>query len=195
MDLVLAHIKIFPLKKKKKLWAFFTFLIAPQCIWKEVFNILSSCLFFPRASFIVFILFIAPRNGSLGGSLPQDVKNMTYLSSASVWWLATALPNSTERQPVQFSSVTQSCLTLCHPMDCSAPGFPVHYQLQELVQTLVHWVGDAIQPPHPLSSPSPPAFNLSQHQGLFQWVSSSHQVLEFQLQHQFFQWIFRTDFL
>ena len=84
------------------------------------------------------------------------------------------------------------------PMDCSTPGFPVHYQLPELAQTHVHWVSDAIQPSHPLSSPSPPAFNLSQHQGLFKWVSSSHQVargLEFQLQHQSFQWIFRTDFL
>ena len=98
----------------------------------------------------------------------------------------------------QFSSVTQLCLTLCDPMDCSTPGFPVHHQLLELAQTHVHWVGDAIQPSHPLSSPSPPGFNLSQHQGLFQWVSPSHQVakgLELQLQHLSFQWIFRTDFL
>ena len=83
-------------------------------------------------------------------------------------------------------------------MDCSTPGLPVHHQLPEFTQTHVHWVGDAIQPSHPLSPPSPPAFNLSQHQGLFKWVSSSHQVarvLEFQLQHQSFQWIFRTDFL
>ena len=94
-------------------------------------------------------------------------------------------------------SVTQSCLTLCNPMDRSTPGLPVHHQLPEFTQTL-HWVGDAIQPSHPLSSPSPPAFNLSQYQGLFQWVSSLHQVakiLEFQLQHQSFQWIFKTDFL
>ena len=68
---------------------------------------------------------------------------------------------------VQFSSVPQSCLTLCNPMDCSTPGFPVHPQLPELTQTHVHRVSDAIQPSHPLSSPSPPAFNLSQHQGLF----------------------------
>ena len=95
-------------------------------------------------------------------------------------------------------SVTKSCPTLCDPMDCSRPGFPVHHQLPELAQTHVHRVGDAIQSSHPLSSPSPPAFNLSQHQGLFQWVCSSHQVakvLEFQLQHQSFEWIFRTDFL
>ena len=83
-------------------------------------------------------------------------------------------------------------------MDCRMPGLPVHRPLLEFTQTHVHWVGDAIQPFCPLSSPSPPAFNLSQHQGLFHWVSSSHQVaevLEFQLQHQSFQWIFRTDFL
>ena len=95
-----------------------------------------------------------------------------------------------------ISSVTQSCPTLCNPMDCSTPGFPVH-QFPELAQTHIHWVSDAIQPSHPLS-PSPPDFNLSQHQGLFKGVSSSHQgakVLEFQLQHQSFQWIFRTDFL
>ena len=76
----------------------------------------------------------------------------------------------------QFSSVTQSCLTLCDPMDCSTPGLPVYHQLQDFTQTHVHWVSDAIQPSRPLSSPSPPAFNLSQHQGRFQWVSSSHQV-------------------
>ena len=83
-------------------------------------------------------------------------------------------------------------------MNCSTPDFPVHHQLPELTQTHVHWVGDAIQPSHPLSSPSPPAFNHSQHQGLFKWVSSSYQVakiLEFQLQHQSLQWTPRTDFL
>ena len=77
---------------------------------------------------------------------------------------------------VQFSSVTQLCLPLCNPMDCNTPGLPVHHQLQEFTQTHVHWAGDAIQPSHPLSCPSPPAFNLPQHQGLFKWVSSSHQV-------------------
>ena len=83
-------------------------------------------------------------------------------------------------------------------MDCSMPGFPVHHQLPEICQTRVHWVSDAIQPPHPLLPPSLSAFNLSQYQGLFQWVSSSHQVtkvLEFQLWRQSFQWIFRADFL
>ena len=89
----------------------------------------------------------------------------------------------------QFSSVALSCLTLCDPLDCSTPDFSVHHQLPELTKTHVHWVGDAIQPSHPLSSPSLPAFNLAQHQGLFQSVSSSNQVakaLEFQLQHQSF---------
>ena len=81
-------------------------------------------------------------------------------------------------------------------MDSSTPGFPVHYQLMKPAQTQVHWVSDAIQPSLPLSSPSPPALNLSQRQGLLKWVSSSCQlakVLEFQLQHQSFKWIFRTD--
>ena len=100
--------------------------------------------------------------------------------------------------PFQFSSVAQACLTLCDPMNRSTPGLPVDRQLLEFTQTHAHRVGDAIQPSHPLSSPSPPAFNLSQHQGLFQWVSSSHEVtkvLEFQLQHQSFQWTPRTDLL
>ena len=89
-------------------------------------------------------------------------------------------------------SVAQLCPTLWDPMDCSIPGFPVIHHLLELAQTHVHLVGDAIQPSHPLSSPFPPALNPSQHHGLFQWVSSLHQVakvLELQLQHQSFQWI------
>ena len=85
---------------------------------------------------------------------------------------------------VQFSSVAQSCLTLCDPMNRSTPGLPVHHHLPEFTQTHVHRVCDAIQPSHPLSSPSPPAPNPSQHQSLFQWVNSSHEmakVLELQL--------------
>ena len=110
-------------------------------------------------------------------------------------WL---LEGSTTEDFVQFSSVTQSCPALCDPMNCSMPGFFVLHYLPEIAQIHVHCVGDAIQPSHPLSAPSHPAFNLSQHQGLFQWVSSLHQVakgLEFHLEHQSFQWIFRTDFL
>ena len=96
------------------------------------------------------------------------------------------------------SSVTQSCLTLCDPMNRSTPGLPIHHKLPQFIQTHVHQVGDAIQPSHPLSSPSPPASNPSQHQGLFQWVNSWHEVakvLEFQLQHQSFQWTPRTYLL
>ena len=89
---------------------------------------------------------------------------------------------------LQFSLVAQSCPTLCDPMNHSMPGLPVHHQFPEFTQTQVHKVGESIQPSHPLSSPSPPAFNLSQHQGLFQWVSSSHQVAKvLELQHQSFQ--------
>ena len=103
-----------------------------------------------------------------------------------------------------FYLVCQSVQSLSHaqlfrgPMDCSMPGFPVHRPLLEPTQTRIHRAGDVIQPSHPLSSPSPAAFNLSQHQSLFQCISPSHQVakvLEFHLQHQFFQQIFRTDFL
>ena len=114
----------------------------------------------------------------------------------------TPLSNWTELR-ISFSSVQLlqlfACPTLSDPMDCSMPGLPVHHHLPEFTQTHVHWVTDAVQPFHLLSSPSPPAFTLFQHQGLFQWVSSSHQVtkvLEFQLQHQSFQWIsFRMDWL
>ena len=80
-----------------------------------------------------------------------------------------------ESVDIQFDSVAQSCLTLCDPINCSTPGLPFHHQLLEFTQTHVHRVGDAIQPSHPLSSPSPPAPNPYQHQGLFQWVNSSHQ--------------------
>ena len=90
---------------------------------------------------------------------------------------------------IQFNSVARSCTTLCDYMNRSTPGLPVHHQLPESTQTHVHWVGDAIQPSHPLLSPSPPSLNPSQHQGLFKWVNSSHQVakvFEFQFQHQSF---------
>ena len=92
--------------------------------------------------------------------------------------------NPRKNTPVQFSSVTQSCPTLCNPMNCSTPGLPVHHQLLEFTQTHVHRVSDAIQPSYPLLSPSPPAPNPSQHQGRFQWVNSLHEVakvLKFQL--------------
>ena len=95
--------------------------------------------------------------------------------------------------------VAKSCPAFCDPMDCSTPGSPVlHYHLLEFAQIYVHWVGGAIQSSHPPSPPSPPALSLSQHQGLFHWVSSSYQVVKIvklKLQHQSFQWIFRVDFL
>ena len=108
---------------------------------------------------------------------------------------------SNRLSPLAFhlSSVhSLSHVCLCNPMDCSMPGLPVQHQLPEFSQTQVHQVSDANQPSHPLLSPSPLTFNLSKHQGLFKWVCSLHQVakvLEFQLQHQSFQWIFRTNFL
>ena len=95
-------------------------------------------------------------------------------------------------------SVAQLCPTLWDPKDCSMPGFPVLHHLPELAQTHVHWVNVAILPSHFLSSPSPPAFNVFQHQGLFRWVSSLHQmakILELQLQRPSFQWIFSVDSL
>ena len=124
-------------------------------------------------------------------SLPSGRKPFLYGTDPFL------LSDSLEEGPLSVSSLAQSCPTLCNYMDCSVPGFPVYHQLLELAHTHVHQVSDTIQPSNPLLSPSP-TFNLSQYQGLFKWVSSSHQVakiLTFQLQHQFFQWIFRTDFL
>ena len=127
---------------------------------------------------------------SRGSFLPSD---WTHVSCIGRHWEAYSLPLShtgNEVCSICCCSVAQSCPTLCNLMDCSTSGFPVFQYLSELAQTHVHWVSDAIQPSHPLLSPSPPALNLSQHQDLFQWVSSLHQVakvLEFQLQHQSFQ--------
>ena len=126
---------------------------------------------------------------------PQD--EYTKIN-AFIWTANNQSKNMNYLLIVRFSSVTQSCPTLCDPMNRSMPGLPAHHQLPGFTQTHVHCVSDAIQPSHPLSFPSPPALNPSQHQSLFQWVSSSHQmakVLEFQLQHQSFQWTLRTDLL
>ena len=152
------------------------------------------------------------------GSWNQFLKKCNYLKACSVS-LELRAPHSPPRSPlqphraglhrgrretlmllfssVQFSSVAQSCLTLCDPMSRSTPGLPVHHQLPEFTQTHVHRVGDAIQPSNPLSSPSPSP-SPSQHRGPYQWVNSSHEVtkvLEFQLQPQSFQWTPRTDLL
>ena len=131
---------------------------------------------------------------SRGSSQPRDQTQVSCISCNG----RRTLCHWATWETLQFSSVAQPCPTLCNPMNRSTPGLPVHHQLPEFTQTHVHWVGDAIQPSHPLSSPSPPAPNLSQHQSLFKWVRSSHEVakvLEFQLQHQSFQWTPRTDLL
>ena len=113
---------------------------------------------------------------SLGLEDPLEEDMATH--SSILAWEIPWTEESVQLQSVQFGSVAQSCQTLCDPMDCRTPGFPVHHQLPDLAQTDVHRVGDAIQPSHPLSSPSP-AFNLSLHQGLFQWVRSLHQVAKY----------------
>ena len=113
---------------------------------------------------------------------PSNYTNLLFLQHQILFSAPLSVQTKNQLSSVQLISRVQ----LCDPMDCSTPGFPVHYQLPELTQTNVHQVGDAIQASHPLLSPSPPTFNLSQHQGLFRWVSSLHQldkVLEFQLQH------------
>ena len=107
-----------------------------------------------------------------GSSQPQD----RPASQCLLHWQAGSLELAPKGHSVQFRSVTQSCPTLCEPMNRSTPGLPVHHQLPEFTETHVHRVGDAIQPSHPLSSPSLPAPNRSQHQTLFQWVNSSHEV-------------------
>ena len=122
-----------------------------------------------------------------------DIKTIEQWKRKNVCLCVFSLEIIVFQSSVQFS---QPCLTICDPMDCSTPGFPVLHHLPELAQAHVLWVCDAIQPSHPLLSLSTPSFNLAQHQGLFQWVHSSHQVakvLEFQLHHQSIQWIFSTD--
>ena len=132
-----------------------------------------------------------------GHSLLQIIQVCKLGRECETYWMITVFHINITNS-VQFSSVALSCPTLCDAMNSSTAGLPVHHQVPESTQTHVHCVSDAIQPSHPLLSPSPPALNLSQHQGLFQWVSSLHQVakvLEFQLQHQSLQWTPRTDLL
>ena len=140
-------------------------------LW-EAFSELQIGLYIPRFWFSVALWVVNSITERTSDSLRAGSSLIYFVSMVSV----------------QFSSVTQSCLTLCNPMNRSTPGLPVHHQLPESTQTHAHWVG-ASQPSHPLLSPSPPAANPSQQQGLFQWVKSSHEVdkvLEFQLQHQDF---------
>ena len=139
-------------------------------------------------------------------SCPTDVTMVLWMSTHYIWDhllnanITFKTLGSERAEPfytsVQFSSVSQLWLTLYDPRDCSMPGLPLHHQLLEFTQIHVYWVSDATQPSHPLLSPPLPTFNLSQHQGLFKWVSCLHQVpVILELQHQSFQWIFRTDFL
>ena len=202
------------LQEKNKfisLWQNVLIVIVPVLINKDVVEPSYNDLKFTSETVITLFssvqslscvqLFVTPwtaaRQASLSNTNSQSLLKLMFImlvmsemTRLAVW--------KTQYSPVQFSSVAQSCLTLCNPMDCSTPGLPVHHQLLEPTQIHVHCIRNAIQPSYPLSSPSPPTFNLSQHQGLFQWVGSSPQVakvLEFQLQHQSFQWICRTDFL
>ena len=144
---------------------------------------------------------------SIAKSIKMDWKRMPLIHIKGCFWDRAEWKKTgvmKQASPAQFSSVQSlSCVWLCDPMNHSTPRTPVHHQFPESTQTHVHWVNDAIQPSHPLSSPSPPALNISQHKGLYQWVSSLHQVtkvLESQLQHQSFQWTpglmsFRMDWV
>ena len=130
--------------------------------------IFNTDLDFEEIFFIVFSLSVEFKSGSL----------MSFNFFWQFLWMDFPFLFFKDRLP-QFSSVTQLCPNFCDLMDCNTPGFPTHQYLPKLAQTHVHWVCDAIQPSHPLSSPSPPAFNLSQHQGLFKSVSSLHQVARY----------------
>ena len=139
-----------------------------------------------------------PKHRSFSFSISPSNEYSGLISFRMEWFDIFAVQGVLKSLLQHYGSAAYSCQTLWDPMDCSMPGLPTHNQLPELTQTHVHWFDDAIQPSHPLSSPSPPFLSLSQHQGFFKWVSSLHQVskvLEFQLQHQSFQWTFRTDFL
>ena len=137
------------------------------------------------------------------GTEPSTWHGSSHLTFMTALWHTIIVSTIQRREFFGFQflllfSVAQLCPTLCDPVDCSTLGFPVLHYLPKFAQTHVHWIGDAIQSSHPLSPPPSPALNLSQHQGLFQWASSSHQVakvLELQLQHQSFQWICRVDFI
>ena len=133
-----------------------------------------------------------------GYILSLESGSKLILEGPALWKRLGECSVSIKVDSVQFSSVAQSCPTLCDPMNRSTPGLPVHHQFPEFTQTHFHQVSDAIQPSYPLLSPSPPAPNPSQHQSLFQWVNSSHEVakvLEFQLWHHSFQRNPKADLL
>ena len=199
----LSHVWLFPTPWSAARQASLSFTISQsllnlmsiQSVMPSSVNPLSSCFQFLPASgsFLTSWLFTSGGQSIRASAsvLSVNVQDLfplgltglvSFLSKSLL--LSSQESSSTQFRWGQIRSVTQSCPTLCNPMNCSTPGLPVHYQLPEFTQTHVHRVSDAIQPSHPLSSPSPPAPNHSQHQSLFQWVSSSHEVakvLEFQL--------------
>jgi len=161
------------------------------CLPLLLFSVLPSIKVFPSESAFHIRW---PKYGSLSISPSNEYSGL--ISFRIDWFYLLVIPGTLKS--LRCCSVAKSYVTLCDPISCSSPGFLVLHYLLELAQTHVYQVGDAIQPSHPLLSPSIPTFNLSQHQGLFQWVSSSHQVakvLEFQLHRQSSQWVFRTDLL
>ena len=154
---------------------------------KEKQVLISRALTLGTGIFLLSINHFTEQSQETGLLWEHDGSHLSQL----IWMTAASFP-------VCLLSSAQSSPTLCNPMNRSTPGLPVHHKLPEFTQTHAHQVGDAIQPSHPLLSPPPPALNSSQHQGLFQWVNSSHEVakvLDFQLQHQSFQWTPRTDLL
>ena len=165
-----------------------------QPLWKKVWRLLKKLWKKPAYDPAIPLLGIYPEEIKTEEDTRTSVFTEALFTTARTWkwrrcpstdeWIKKLWYIYTMGYSVQFSSVTQSCPTLCNSMNCSTPGLPVHHQLPEFTQIHIHRVSDAIQPSHPLSSPSPPAPNLSQHQSLFQWVNSSHEVakvLEFQL--------------
>ena len=157
----------------------------------QKYLLLNKDFFFPwcHKVFFKFYFRIAFQQFLLYTTKEQHMPSLTGITMLKVHHLSSI-------STCCLCSAAKSCPTLRDPpMDCSTPDFPVHHQLLELAQTHVHGVGDAIQPSHPLSPSSPPAFSLSQHQGLFQWVGCSHQVTKLlELQLQSFQWVFWVDF-
>ena len=146
------------------------------CIW-----ILSHSILRKLEQFTCIVKATAPKSAYKVVIFPISIIIGNVLFFKSTLWYYIILCH---KYSDQIRSVAQSCPTLCDPRNYSTPGLPVHHQFPEFTQTHVHWASDAIQPSHPLSFPSPPAPNPSQHQSLFQWVNSSHEVakvLEFQL--------------
>ena len=166
----------------------------PSCLWSGHRTCVTKLYSLQQEPY--FKIMRMTRNNEIGAKHWMTLPRKKNQQVAGRWPLRLFIHKHISS--VQLSSVAQSCPTLCDSMDCSTAALPVHHQRLDFTQTHVPWVSDAIKPPYPLSSPSPPAFNPSQQQGLFKWVSSSHQVakvLEFELQHQSFQRTFRTDFL